>query len=245
GSPLRAQSRPACGTARALHCPHGAAGRREGKRADRQLAGDNRRSVHPDRSRRRSGHRTDLPGEMAAGLFRLHLLSRYLPNGAARHSRRTREARPGRRQGATLVHHSRSAARHPRRDRGLHAVVRSEDHRAHGHAGADPSPRSGRRGAVPPPAAPPAVMGDHTRSFDPRIIGLTGTPEQIAAVAREYGAYYAPRKIGPGPEDYVMDHSSYLYLMAPEGKFVRGFDADTPGDRLAEVVRDAIVKARD
>jgi protein SCO1/2 len=98
---------------------------------------------------------------------------------------------------------------------------------------------------VDPQRDTPVVIGDYTRSFDPRIIGLTGTPEQIAAVAREYGAYYAPRKIGPGPEDYVMDHSSYLYLMDPEGKFVRGFDADTPGDRLAEVVRDAIVKARD
>jgi protein SCO1/2 len=98
---------------------------------------------------------------------------------------------------------------------------------------------------VDPQRDTPVVIGDYTRSFDPRIIGLTGTPEQIAAVAREYGAYYAPWKIGPGPEDYVMDHSSYLYLMDPEGKFVRGFDADTPGDRLAEVVRDAIVKARD
>jgi protein SCO1/2 len=98
---------------------------------------------------------------------------------------------------------------------------------------------------VDPQRDTPVVIGDYTRSFDPRIIGLTGTPEQIAAVAREYGAYYAPRKIGPGPEDYVMDHSSYLYLMDPEGKFARGFDADTPGDRLAEVVRDAIVKARD
>jgi protein SCO1 len=98
---------------------------------------------------------------------------------------------------------------------------------------------------VDPQRDTPVVIGDYTRSFDPRIIGLTGTPEQIAAVAREYGAYYAPRKIGPGPEDYVMDHSSYLYLMDPEGKFVRGFDADTPGDRLAEIVRDAIVKARD
>jgi protein SCO1 len=90
---------------------------------------------------------------------------------------------------------------------------------------------------VDPQRDTPVVIGDYTRSFDPRIIGLTGTPEQIAAVAREYGAYYAPWKIGPGPEDYVMDHSSYLYLMDPEGKFVRGFDADTSGGRIAEAVR--------
>src|SRR6266542_5971239 len=40
----------------------------------------------------------------------------------------------------------------------------------------------------------PAVMGNYTQSFDPRIVGLTGTPQQIAAVAQEYGVYYAPHK---------------------------------------------------
>ena len=91
----------------------------------------------------------------------------------------------------------------------------------------------------------PAVMENYTQSFDPRIVGLTGTPQQIAAVAQEYGVYYAPRKIGPGVEDYVMDHGSYLYLMDPEGKFVRGFDADTLGGRIAEAVRGVMSKARE
>ena len=90
-----------------------------------------------------------------------------------------------------------------------------------------------------------AVMVNYTRSFDSRIVGLTGTPQQIAAVAQDYGVYYAPRKSGPSADDYVMDHSTYLYLMDPEGKFVRGFDADTPGDRIAEAVRGAMAKARE
>jgi protein SCO1 len=88
----------------------------------------------------------------------------------------------------------------------------------------------------------PAVMGNYTQSFHPRIIGLTGTPQQIAAVAQEYGVYYAPHRTGPAAEDYVMDHGTYLYLMDPHGKFVRGFDADTPGDRLAEAVRGALAR---
>jgi len=88
----------------------------------------------------------------------------------------------------------------------------------------------------------PAVMGNYTQSFHPRIIGLTGTPQQIAAVAQEYGVYYAPHRTGPAAEDYVMDHGTYLYLMDPHGKFVRGFDADTPGDRLAEAVRGAMAR---
>jgi len=90
-----------------------------------------------------------------------------------------------------------------------------------------------------------AVMGNYTQSFDSRIVGLTGTPQEIAAVAQEYGVYYEPRTSGPGAEDYVMDHSTYLYLMDAEGKFVRGFDADTPGERIAEAVRGAMARARE
>ena len=91
----------------------------------------------------------------------------------------------------------------------------------------------------------PAVMGNYTQSFDPRIVGLSGTPQQIAAVAQEYGVYYAPHKSGPDAENDVTDHSTYLYLMDPDGKFVRGLDADTPGEHIAEAVRDAMAKARE
>jgi protein SCO1 len=83
----------------------------------------------------------------------------------------------------------------------------------------------------------PAVMGNYTQSFDPRIVGLTGAPQQIAAVAQQYGVYYARHKSRLGAEDYVMDHGTYIYLMDPESKFVRGFDAETPGNRIAEAVR--------
>jgi protein SCO1 len=89
------------------------------------------------------------------------------------------------------------------------------------------------------------VLEQYTQSFDPRIVGLTGNPEQIAAVAKEYGAYWAAHKTGPGAEDYVMDHSSYLYVMDPDGKFVRAFDADTPGDRIADALRELMAQPRE
>jgi protein SCO1 len=84
------------------------------------------------------------------------------------------------------------------------------------------------------------VLEQYTKSFDPRIVGLTGNPQQIDAVAQEFGAYSARHKTGPGPEDYVMDHSTYLYVMDPEGKFVRAFDADTSGDRIADALRELL-----
>jgi protein SCO1/2 len=81
------------------------------------------------------------------------------------------------------------------------------------------------------------VLQQYTESFDARIIGLTGTPQQIADVAQEYGAYYVRHGIGPGDEDYVMDHSTYLYVMDPEGKFVRAFESGASGDLIAQALR--------
>ena len=89
---------------------------------------------------------------------------------------------------------------------------------------------------VDPQRDTPQVMQQYTQSFDPRIIGLTGTAQQIAAVAHEYGAYYVRHRTGPGAEDYVMDHSTYLYLMNPGGKFVRAFDSDASVDRIANAL---------
>jgi protein SCO1 len=90
---------------------------------------------------------------------------------------------------------------------------------------------------VDPQRDTPKVIRQYIESFDPRIVGLTGTPQQIAAAAQEYGAYYVRHPTGAGPDDYVMDHSTYLYLMDPLGKFVRAFDSDTSGDRIADALR--------
>jgi protein SCO1 len=95
---------------------------------------------------------------------------------------------------------------------------------------------------VDPQRDTPDVMAQYTQSFDARIVGLTGTPRQIAAIAQEYGVYYARQQTGPGAEDYVVDHSTYVYLMDSQGKFVRGFDADTPGALIAAAVRDLMAR---
>jgi protein SCO1/2 len=98
---------------------------------------------------------------------------------------------------------------------------------------------------VDPERDTPGKMGNYTQSFDSRIVGLTGTAQQIAAVAKEYGTYYAAHKTGPGADDYVMDHGTYLYLMDPQGKFVRGFDADASGERIADAVRKLMSQSGD
>lgn len=86
---------------------------------------------------------------------------------------------------------------------------------------------------VDPKRDTPAVMKQYAADFSPRLIGLTGTPEEIAEVAREYRVYYAEHRTGPGPNDYSMDHSSVLYLMGPDGKFIAPIRADEGGPQMA------------
>ena len=98
---------------------------------------------------------------------------------------------------------------------------------------------------VDPERDTPKVMQQYIESFDPRIVGLTGTPQQIAAAVHEYGAYYVRHSIGPGPNDYVLDHSTYLYVMDPRGRFVRAFDPDASGDQIADVLHTLVARWRD
>jgi protein SCO1/2 len=90
---------------------------------------------------------------------------------------------------------------------------------------------------VDPKRDTPAVVGKYAAAFGPNIVGLTGTPEAIAKVAREYRVYYAEHRTGPGPNDYAMDHSSVLYLMDPKGGFVAPVRADQSGDQIASALR--------
>jgi protein SCO1 len=64
------------------------------------------------------------------------------------------------------------------------------------------------------------VQSLHTylSSFDKHIRGYTGTPAEIAQIAKEYRVYY--KKIPTEDGGYTMDHSAIIYLMGPDGKFV-------------------------
>jgi protein SCO1/2 len=90
---------------------------------------------------------------------------------------------------------------------------------------------------VDPEHDTPAVMGHYAASFDQRIVGLTGTTAAIDGVARAYGAYAAA---GHGTNRF--DHSVYIYLMDPQGGFVRAFDPDWSGERIATAIRQAMTR---
>lgn len=72
--------------------------------------------------------------------------------------------------------------------------------------------------SVDPARDTPQSMHTYLSSFDSHIRGFTGTPEQIAKIAREYRVYY--KKVPTDDGGYVMDHSAIIYLMDADGKFV-------------------------
>lgn len=67
------------------------------------------------------------------------------------------------------------------------------------------------------------VVKEFTDMFHDNMIGLTGSEEQISAAAKAYLAYYAKRENKEAPEYYMMDHSSYIYLMDKNGQYLRHF----------------------
>lgn len=80
------------------------------------------------------------------------------------------------------------------------------------------------------------VMANYLKSFDPRILGLTGTQAQIDQVIKEYQVYVAADK-SKGGDDYLVSHSGYLYLMDPQGKFVNVIQGNEDGDAIAAWLR--------
>ncbi|MBU6207113.1 MAG: SCO family protein [Alphaproteobacteria bacterium] len=69
---------------------------------------------------------------------------------------------------------------------------------------------------VDPARDNPAHLKAFVRAFHPRLMGLTGTPAQIAAVAKEYAAVYQAQKPGPNGK-YLVDHSRTAVLYGPQG----------------------------
>ena len=87
-------------------------------------------------------------------------------------------------------------------------------------------------------------LAAYVPQFDKRLVGLTGTPQQIATVAREYKVYYAKAdQPGGDPNSYGMNHSSFVYLMDPDGKFLTVFPSDMDGDKMAAEIRRYMGKA--
>ena len=88
---------------------------------------------------------------------------------------------------------------------------------------------------VDPERDTPAKIKEYVGHFHPRLVGLTGTPEQIAAAARAYRVYFAKaRSPGMAADEYTIDHTTIVYLMGRDGKFLAHFSHGTEPDTLVQ-----------
>ena len=94
--------------------------------------------------------------------------------------------------------------------------------------------------SIDPERDTPEVVKSYVENFSPRLVGLTGTLDQVAKMADAYRVFYAKRENKEHPADYEMDHSSIVYLMGPDGKFLKHFTYSTDPKALAEGLRQAL-----
>jgi protein SCO1/2 len=80
----------------------------------------------------------------------------------------------------------------------------------------------------------PEAMANYVKSFGPNFVGLTGSPEAIAAAAKAYRVAYSKVENKESPGDYSVDHSALVYLMDPEGRYVTHFSYGLSADQMAE-----------
>jgi protein SCO1 len=76
------------------------------------------------------------------------------------------------------------------------------------------------------------VLKNHLSSFDPRVVGLTGDEAAIQAVTRAYRAY--AKKVPTSDGQYMMDHTTSVYLMDKKGAFLRLLDLKRPPEEVAK-----------
>ena len=86
---------------------------------------------------------------------------------------------------------------------------------------------------VDPERDTPKVMGDYVSSFNPAMIGLSGSPQAVEAAEKTFRVY--AHKGQPQPDgDYSMDHSSIVYLMDKNGAFVEAFNVERSPEDAAK-----------
>ena len=86
---------------------------------------------------------------------------------------------------------------------------------------------------VDPERDSPAALAEYVPRFHPAILGLGGTPEQIARTAETFAVYRERIEDPAAPDGYTMGHTSSILLFDPEGAFVRTYEPDRKAEEIA------------
>ncbi len=91
---------------------------------------------------------------------------------------------------------------------------------------------------VDPSRDTPERLKSYVANFHPRLVGLTGSEQAVAAVAKAYRVYFAKSNTEAAPGEYLMDHTSIIYLMSPDGRYLTHFTHGTSAETMARRIRD-------
>lgn len=91
--------------------------------------------------------------------------------------------------------------------------------------------------SVDPKRDTPDRLKEYVAFFHPAIVGVTGTPEVIAEIAKRYGTFYAEQKVETAGGGYVVDHSADTFIVAPDGQLAGKMVHATPPDQVVVAIR--------
>lgn len=88
--------------------------------------------------------------------------------------------------------------------------------------------------SIDPARDTPEVVGEYVSYMHDRMIGLTGSPDQVKAASQAYKTFYQAHPTGD--EYYLVDHSTFTYLMLPDHGFVEFFRRDIDPEKMATTI---------
>lgn len=92
---------------------------------------------------------------------------------------------------------------------------------------------------VDPSRDTPDVMADYVSAFHPKLVGLTGTEEDVAAAAGAFRIYFDRMEADSASDGYLVAHSSHIYLMTPDARFETAFrEGNQSPEELARKIQD-------
>lgn len=91
--------------------------------------------------------------------------------------------------------------------------------------------------SVDPERDTPARLKEYAEFFHPQIVGATGSPQNLAEIAKRYGVFYARQKVATAGDGYVVDHTSDTYIIDARGTLVGKIAHATPPDQVVVAIR--------
>lgn len=83
----------------------------------------------------------------------------------------------------------------------------------------------------------PERLAEYVKQFHPRFVGLTGTDQAIADIADKYAVYYSPVPMG---DSYMMDHSTFTFLVGADGNYLAHLPRDMPLEQMSARITDLL-----